>query len=398
MTRTVMADKRWAAKYPALGTGPVAAESCISAEYFERERDLIFRRSWINVGRVDEIPERGQYFVRELAVCHTSILVMRGKDGKVRGFHNVCAHRGNRLVPHERGQCPGKLMCNFHFWTYDTEGRLSWVPDEENFHGLDKAKLGLTPVRTDVWEGFIFVNLDDRGSESLEDYLDGVGRQLKGAPFGRLARLRTYKVDERANWKVAIDAQNEVYHLPFQHRYTFPDAFVLKDNRYTRLFDVNLYKRHSVWSCEYNADYKVSALGGLLSRLDGLKNAPRFTQMIGDFDFFLVFPNMVILLFKGAAWDFVVTYNFWPLAVDHTIWEIRYYYPPADNAATRLAHEYSICRLRDTLQEDAKAHEAIHAGLRSRAKRELHLQDDEICIRYFHQVVDDHAGLMEAAE
>ena len=395
--KTVMTNKRWSEKYPTLGTGPVATESCISPEYFERERDLIFHRCWLNVGRIDEISERGQYFVRELAVCRTSILVMHGKDSQIRAFHNVCSHRGNKLVPHERGACPGKLKCGFHFWTFDTEGKLAWVPDEENFFGLNKSTLGLTPVRTAIWEGFIFVNLDAGGTQSLEDYLGGVATQLSGAPFGELARLRTYKVDERANWKVAIDAQNEVYHLPFQHRFTFPNAFILKDNKYTRLLDVNLYERHSVWSCEYNPDFKISPLGALLGRLDATKNAVRLTQMIGDFDFFLVFPNMVILLFKAPKADYMVTYNFWPLAVDHTIWEIRYYYPPADNAGARLAQEYALCRLRDTLQEDAKAHEAIHAGLASCAKREIQLQDDEICIRYFHKVVEDQVGAAEMA-
>ena len=165
--KTVMSDRRWAKAYPQLGTGPVPAEPCISPEYFACERERVFRRVWVNVGRVDEIPKPGDYVVRDLAVCNASILVMRGDDGVVRGFHNVCSHRGNQLVGDERGSCRGVLTCNFHSWAYDSQGQLRWVPDEENFFDLQKSEHGLTPVATDLWEGFIFINLDAHPRESL---------------------------------------------------------------------------------------------------------------------------------------------------------------------------------------------------------------------------------------
>jgi phenylpropionate dioxygenase-like ring-hydroxylating dioxygenase large terminal subunit len=394
--KTVMTNKRWAGKYPQLGTGPVDATPCISPEFFAREREEIFRRSWINVGRVEEVPAAGDYFVRELVICAVSILVMRGRDGVVRAFHNICSHRGNKLVWQPRGRCPGRLACGFHNWAYDAEGQLAYVPDEENFHGFDRREHGLTPIATDIWEGFIFINLDPSPRETLREYLGGVADQLAGCPFGEMRRLRTYLVDEHANWKVALDAQNEVYHLPFQHRFTFPDAFVLKDRKFTRFMDVNLYNYHSVWSCEYNPEHRMSPTEATLNRLDTATNNVRMPQMIGDFDFFVVFPNFVILLFKGVATDFYVTYNFWPLAVDHTIWEIRFHFPPAENAGQRLTQEWMICRLRDTLQEDAKAHESIHQGLASRAKTHLLLQDEEITIRHFHEVLERQMGCAHA--
>ena len=104
---TRMIDKQWSEKYPQVGRGPVSTEPCISPEYFELERERIFRRHWINMGRVEEIPTAGDYFVRDFAVCGISILVVRGNDDKVRAFHNVCPHRGNTLVMNERGKCPG---------------------------------------------------------------------------------------------------------------------------------------------------------------------------------------------------------------------------------------------------------------------------------------------------
>jgi nitrite reductase/ring-hydroxylating ferredoxin subunit len=391
-----MSDKRWAKAYPELGTGPVPAEPCISPAYFDLERERIFRRVWLNMGRVDEIPKPGDYVVRNLAVCNASILLMRGDDGVVRGFHNVCSHRGNKLAWDEKGSCRGYLTCNFHSWSYDSQGRLKWVSDEENFFDLQKSQHGLTSVTTDVWEGFIFINLDPNPRESLTEYLGGVAEQLKGSPFNKLTLAHSYKVEEKANWKVVLDAQNEVYHFPFQHRYSFPDFFVLKDNRFTRLLAVKLYNHHSVYSCELNFERQVTPVEALMSRLDTATTTCRL-PLIGDFDFYTIFPNFAVLLFKGAANDFYMTYNLWPLAVDRTIWEIKVYLPQAEDAGQRISQEYLKYRTRNVLQEDATAHETVHAGLASKAKTHILLQDDEIQIRHFHKALEDHVGFYRGA-
>ncbi len=386
--QTRMVNKQWSEKYPNVGTGPVSTEPCISPEYFERERELIFRRHWINLGRVEEIPGAGDYVVRELAVCKVSVLVVRGRDHQVRAFHNVCPHRGNLLVMDDKGRCPGRFGCNFHSWAFTPEGDLAFIPDEDNFFALDKSKLGLTPIHCDVWEGFIFINLSPQPAETLRQFLGGVATQLDGAPFGEMKLLKTYKVEEKANWKTGLDAQNELYHLPFQHRFTIGDSFLLKDNKYCRFSNVNLYNYHSVWSCEYNPEHRALPTEALLNRMDRALTNVRFTQRIGDFDWYLIFPNMALLLFTGPSGDFFMTYNFWPLAVDRCIWEMRYHFPAAENVGQRLAQEWTIGRLRDTLMEDAFQHEKIQQGLASRARSEMVMQDEEITIRHFHEVIE----------
>jgi phenylpropionate dioxygenase-like ring-hydroxylating dioxygenase large terminal subunit len=394
--KTVLANKRWAQKYPGLGTGPVPAEPCISPEYFDLERERVFRRVWLNVGRVEDVPEPGDYVVHDLAVCNASVLLVRGKDGVIRGFHNVCSHRGNKVVWNEKGSCPGVWACGFHSWTYNTQGELTWVPDEENFFDLKKEELGLSPITTEVWEGFLFITLDPHPRESLQEYLGGVAEQLGGGHFERLSLTYAYQVDEQANWKIALDAQNELYHLPFQHRLTIPNFCVRKDNRYTRLLDVRLYNHHSVYASETPDGGVPSPVQALAFRLDAAAPPCRLPR-IGDFDFYTIFPNFVILLFKGASQDFYMTYNFWPLAVDRTRWDIKLYFPPAAHAAHRLSQDYMKCLARDVLHEDALAHEAIHCGLASKAKTQLFFQDDEIQLRHFHKVVEDYVGFYREA-
>ena len=177
----------------------------------------------------------------------------------------------------------------------------------------------------------------------------GVAEQLQGSPFDKLALAHSYKVEEKANWKVVLDAQNEVYNFPFQHRYSFPDFFVLKDNRFTRLQAVKLYNHHSVYSCEINPDHKETPLEALLYRLDTATTTCRL-PLIGDFDFYTIFPNFTVLFFRGAANDFCMTYNLWPLAVDRTVWEIRVYFPPTKNVGQRINQEYMKCQAARTTE------------------------------------------------
>jgi len=383
-----MIDKQWSEKYPEIGTGPVATEPNICPEFFELERERIFRRHWINMGRVEEVPTAGRYVVRELEICKVSVLIVRGNDDKVRAFHNVCTHRGNTLVLDERGQCPGRFGCGFHSWAFTPEGKLAYVPDEENFFDLDKSKLGLTEIHCDIWEGFIFINLAPEPAETLREFLGGVATQLDGAGFDRMHLLKTYKVEEAANWKTGLDAQNELYHLPFQHRYTIGNVLLMKDNKFCRFSNVNLYNYHSVWSCEYNPNATSLPTEEVMQRVDNALTDVRVKQRISDFDWYLIFPNMALLVFNGVSGDFFMTYNFWPVAVDKCVWEMRYHFPPAENVGQRLAQEWNIGRLRDTLMEDAFQHEKIQKGLAARARPDMVMQDEEITIRYFHEVIE----------
>src|SRR5512145_1336562 len=154
----------WTEHYPELGTAPVSYESSISPEFFELEREAIFKRAWLNVGRVEMLRRNGSFFTKELVVAKTSLIVVRGMDGEIRAFHNVCRHRGNRLVwtddprVESNGNCR-HFACKYHGWNYDLDGKLSYILQEGEFFGIDKADYGLVQVHCEVWQGFIFVNL-----------------------------------------------------------------------------------------------------------------------------------------------------------------------------------------------------------------------------------------------
>ena len=192
-----------------------------------RERDAIFRKTWLNVGRVEQVPKTGSYFTKELDAARTSVVVVRGKDGEVRAFHNICRHRGNKLVwndfPAEEvsGACR-QFTCKYHGWRYGLEGELTFVQQESEFFDLDKADYGLVPVQAEVWEGFIFVHLYPDNTESAASYLGELGAGLQGYPFGEMTQVYKYRADVGSNWKLFIDAFQEFYHAPVLHARQLP--------------------------------------------------------------------------------------------------------------------------------------------------------------------------------
>jgi phenylpropionate dioxygenase-like ring-hydroxylating dioxygenase large terminal subunit len=392
--------KTWHAQYPELGTGPVPIEPYISPEYFELERERIFRKVWLNVGREEEIPKPGDSLVKDLPICRTSILVVRGKDGRVRAFHNVCSHRSNKLVWDQGGSCQN-FACKFHGWTYNLEGKLTFVPDEESFFALKKGELGLTPVATDTWQGFIFINLDPQPKESLKEYLGEWAENLEGYPFTEYsATCYTWQTELRANWKILKDAFQEAYHVAFLHKRSVPDSFTSKSNPFCHGLDYKLYPRHRRMSVFGNPEHRPTAVealayrfGALIIRNDfSMDRLPPGVNPTRDpswaLDLNVVFPNFFVDVSEGSYF----TYNMWPLAVDRTLWEVRNYFPKAQSAGQRFSQEYSKVIFRDVLMEDANTLERTQSVLASGAKTLFILQDQEILIRHDHKVHEDFVG------
>ena len=216
------AEGSWTQHYPELGTGPVSSEDSISPEFYELEREAIFKKAWLNVGRVEELPRNGTYFTKELAAVGTSVVVVRGMDGTIRAFHNICRHRGNKLVwsdfPNEetRGSCR-KFTCKYHMWSYGLDGGLTDVPKEEEFFDLDKATYGLVGVHCDVWNGFIFVNVADEPEQTLRDFLGPMVLKLDDYPFHEMSDRYAFRATVGSNWKLFMDAFQEFYHAPYLH-------------------------------------------------------------------------------------------------------------------------------------------------------------------------------------
>src|SRR5713226_7244583 len=187
----------------------------IDPRIFDLEKRTVFSRSWQMIGRADQIREPGQYITCELA--GEPIVVVRGNDGVLRGFFNVCRHHAAAVLTEPSGQA-SILHCPYHGWNYGLDGALKGMPEFEGVKNFDRQKNGLMPVKADIWEGFAFVNLDPQAM-SLKDFLGGLVKRV--APLG-LRKLHYFDrrvYDIHCNWKVFVDNYLDGgYHVPHLHK------------------------------------------------------------------------------------------------------------------------------------------------------------------------------------
>ena len=396
-------NHRWSEKYPHLGQGPIAAEPCVSEEHYRREIASVFNTSWLYVAREEEIAEPGSYKVKRLAFADSSVIVMRGKDGTVRGFHNVCSHRGNKVVTEAGEETFGHskaavLSCRFHGWVYSADGALVNVPEEERFYAcFDREENGLATVHVDVWQGFVFINLAPEPAQSLQDFLGGYGTHMAGYPYTEMDHSYKYHTYLDCNWKIAHDAFAEAYHVNTIHAGSFPDVFS------TGLSDVQLFGPHrtcGVCLKRSTAPEPVAAIaqqharGSLVAQAERTMLPPSINPSGREdfaFELSVAFPNLFLHISEGIWF----THQFWPLAHDKTLWEGKYYVRAPRTNSGRWALEHAELLQRNAWLEDTQTMENTHRAIASGAKRLINLQDEEILIRHAHHMI---AQCMSAAE
>jgi len=392
-----------------LDTEPIDYRDSIAPEYYEREREAIFTRCWLNVGRVEQLPRRGSYFTKTLEAAGTSIVVVRGMDDTIRAFHNICRHRGNKLVwqdfPREEtsGTCRN-FTCKYHGWRYDLTGALTFVQQEDEFFGLDKSDYPLASVQCDVWEGWVFVNLDAANTTSLRDYLGRLGKDLEGYPFHELTQVHQYRAEVGSNWKLFVDAFVEFYHAPVLHvrQAVADEATKLQSVGYEALaYDVD------------GPHCLVSSWGGMSppkdltmvkpierivrSGLFGPWDAPDIglTELppalnparhkAWGLDSFLFFPNFMILVWKT---NWVLTYHYWPTSYNTHVFEGTCYFAPPKNAFERLGQALAVQTFKEYGLQDGNTLEATQMMYESRTPvQRFPLCDQEVLLRHLHTTV-----------
>jgi phenylpropionate dioxygenase-like ring-hydroxylating dioxygenase large terminal subunit len=413
---TKPAEGSWTQHYPELGTGPISYEDSISPEHYEKERDAIFARTWLNVGRIEQLPRPGSYFTREIHAARTSVIVVRDTNGDVRAFHNICRHRGNKLVWSEN---PGEevsgtfrqFTCKYHGWRYSLSGDLTFVQQEDEFFNLDKSDFGLAPVQVEVWEGFVFVNLDPDNATLLREYLGGFGAGLEGYPFGEMTQVYKYRANVGANWKLYIDAFAEFYHAPVLHA----KQAVADESRKLQGYG------YEALAYELDGPHgMVSSWGGMSppKDLDMVKPIERIVHsgLFGPWekpdvvpdelppalnparhpawgaDSFVFFPNFMVLIWKPGWY---LTYHYWPTSYNTHVFEGTLYFVPPKTVRERLGQELAAVTFKEYALQDGNTLEATQTMLESRAIREFPLNDQEILLRHLHKTAGDYVAAHE---
>lgn len=404
----------WTEKYPELGTGKIDLNKAVSPAFFELEREAIFRRNWIYMGRVEQVARPGEYFTREVEVCNTSIIVTRARDGEVRAFHNVCPHRGNKLVweGHPAREVSGKaarFICKYHGFSFNHDGTLARAPDAENFfdNQIDTRCLIEVPLQT--WNGFIFINLTPGGpAESLEEamgpyYWTG----FDGFPFAEFSERYVTEGSCKANWKTLMDAFAEGYHAPFLHHWTFPlfaadnidvaSARALHFSAHGK-HRMSMFARLPEGLYSYPFEEQMQAHGSapcIKTELSDIDLPPAANPIQSDnwsnsSHFF--YPNFAIQFYYPMWW---LTYEFIPVAHNEMRFRITHYLPPSKNFRELLSHHAFLAIYRDAALQDVNTLEATQRGIQTHAVDGFILQDEEFQIRHFYKQVFDAVDTYE---
>jgi phenylpropionate dioxygenase-like ring-hydroxylating dioxygenase large terminal subunit len=373
-----------------VGTAPVPARPYYDESYFELEREAIFRRVWLHLGRIAEIATPGQFIVRSIEVANASILVVHGLDGNLRAFYNVCAHRSTLLVAKESGKA-SSFSCRYHMWTYATDGSLRGVPDEGNFFDLDKSKCGLREVALETCAGFMFVNLDPSPRQSLREYLGVWGDRLNALQLAESSIFSEYVYEVNANWKTAYDNFQEIYHGRFVHAKSIGPSTMTPENPYGypssySFAKDDLHRSKTLW---FNPDYQPGPVEAFASKVlrETQSSEAAGSAATSSTEHFYIFPNLTLVSVRSRCF----TQTIWPLGPNRSRGVIRQYWEGKDkNASMRFARELGVCTTLDIHSEDRDIIEAAQAGLRNRAFEHLHFQLHEVPLRHFFKAVDKH--------
>ena len=192
----------------------IPTDRYVSADYAAREREAVWMRTWQVAGRLDEIPDSGDW--KQYSIYDQSFLIVRGRDGVVRGFVNACRHRGNVLCRDNTGNT-ARFVCPYHLWSYDLKGSLRGVARPDLVGDLDKEQHGLLQVAVDSFAGFVFLN-PDPDAVPLAEFLGTDAYELIEAyHLDDMVTVLDVREAVDCNWKIVVDAFQEGYHIQAIH-------------------------------------------------------------------------------------------------------------------------------------------------------------------------------------
>ncbi len=359
-----------------------------SPEFFALEREKLFLRSWQFVCHVSEVARPGDFTT--LNLLGERALVVRGEDGTLRAFYNVCRHRAAAVATGASGHCDGQLRCPYHGWVYALDGHLKAVPGQQSFPEMDKAEYGLRPLAIELFQGFVFVNFASDGGPSVAErmapYVDELLPYRLGdlEPFGR-----PYGADIAVDWKNVMDNFLEGYHVPVGH----PGLYRLFGTRYDSELAPHGVSRAIHWLRDKSSEN--------WSERHYQKLLPEQTHLPEDrrhaWAYYTLLPNVAIDVYC----DHVDVFHVIPTGAGACRYRGRAYRLPAPSRALSAA-QFLNRRINAQVQrEDEVLVASVQEGLASRSYVSGILSEKEICLRQFHDLVRAAlpvAGLKQAPE
>jgi Rieske 2Fe-2S family protein len=342
----------------------------VSPEVLAEEEEKIFSKRWLLVGHQSQIPAAGDYFVQETA--GESVIIARDRSGVIRGFYNVCRHRGTRLCEDSGGHS-STIQCPYHAWTYGLDGRLIGSPHMDEVPGFDRSEYSLHPVNLGLWEGFIFVNLED-DAMPLEEWFAPLAGKFSDWTLPRLRSVKRVEYDVKANWKLMFENYSECYHCPGVHpMLSKVSPYDSAENDLTEgpflggFMRVNRGKSLTMSgeACALRIDHPSSPSYGAAGELaTASRSDGGHEDDGGDHVFYYsIFPNMLLSMHP----EYVMVHQLWPQSPERTLIVCDWFFHPEASRRDGFNPEDAIEFWDMTNKQDWHVCELSQQGIASRA-------------------------------
>jgi phenylpropionate dioxygenase-like ring-hydroxylating dioxygenase large terminal subunit len=343
-----------------------------SKALFALEREKVFLTHWQVVGHVCDVPDAGDWLTYDL--LGERAMVMRGRDGVVRAFHNLCRHRGARVVDGPSGNCKGAIVCPFHGWVYNLDGTLRGAAQPQSFGEMDRDAFGLKPIEMEMFHGFIFLRFAPGPQPSVAKLLAPFNPDFAAYDAQGVVPVSTpdWSTELPVNWKSVRDVDNEGYHVALAH----PGLQDLYGRTYR---DLSLADGLSI---------SIGWFGDVPGKTWSVRNYANISPPRPDlpdhlqraWTYYGLFPNQVF----AATPDGMMFYHDIPLDEGNTRLSGRAYRWPNESRARRLARYLSYRIDRDTSLEDQQLSIWSNESMKSDAFEGFHLSDLEYGLRCHH--------------
>ena len=322
-------------------TKSLAAHYYTSPDIYAQEMHGLFARTWQFAGHVSQLGDVGSYFTFDIA--GESLFAIRGRDGEIRVFYNVCQHRAHQLV---QGQGQTRVVvCPYHAWTYELTGELRAGPNISSVPGFDRASVCLTQVPCEDFNGFLFVNLDP-DAKPMEHWFPGVRAELaQYVPnIHDLAPLEWVEIPEKCNWKVSVENYSECYHCSLNHP-TFSTGVVKPETYDIQPSDGYVLKHTTECQAVEQMSYPIDL---------SVPHADEYRS-------FFLWPMFSFQVYPG---NLLNTYHWRPNGVGNcTVW--RGWFSPG-GAEDPVVRQMAVQDRETTVEEDIHLVQSVQRGLNSR--------------------------------
>ena len=358
----------------------VPAARYVDPAFFELEREHVFEKSWLFAAHDSQLPEPGDYLMLDaLAGMGHPVFLVRGRDRKVRAFYNACQHRGGPLVDRLSGSVGTNLVCKYHAWTYDLEGRLLGFPEAKNFPRNRKSTCPpLRGIECDSWGSLLFVKIA-AGGPGLREFLEPVATEMDeliGDRAGEVHLSGIKRVPLECNWKLPGDGNIETYHVPYLHRDTAAHA-VDEQRTGQWLLQQGHSRMLAMFRRKLPEDLPLPRFRGDTSLME-----------VGIYSFH-VFPNFSIV---AGSPNTILLVTAFPDGPERCTYATHVVTPVERTDETAAVLDKNVDMNWSVLQEDLSALVPAQKAMSCGATDVLRLQYQERRIRYVHEEIDRRIG------